>query len=151
MSLSEKISEEIIAALKIGNTVVLSTLRMLQAEIKNKEIDKKAALSDEEVLEIIRRQVKTHKESITAFQAGKREDLVAKESEELAILNKYLPQQISSEEIKKVVEEVVGGLQATPTDFGKVMTQVMAKVKGKADGGMVSAIVREAINKAELI
>jgi uncharacterized protein YqeY len=147
MSLSKQITEEMTAALKAGDSLVLSTLRMLLSEIKNKEIDKKGVLTDEEVSEIIRHQVKTHKESITAFQAGKREDLVAKERDELAILNKYLPQQMTTQEIKKVVEGVIVKLQGTPTDFGKVMGEVMAQVKGKADGGQVSALVKELLAK----
>jgi len=147
MNLTGQLTEEINAALKAGNAVILSTLRMLVAEIKNKEIEKKGELTDEEVLEVIRHQVKTHKESIAAFQAGKREDLVAKESAELAILNKYLPQQMTPEEIKQVVAEVVAKLQPTPADFGKVMGQVMVQVKGKADGNSVAEAVRELISK----
>lgn len=148
MSLQEKISEEIKIALKQGEGLKLSTLRMLWAEIKNLEINKQDLLTDEEVLGAIQKQVKNHRESITSFEAGGRLDLVAKEKQELEILNSYLPQQLSPGEIKIEVNKVINQLGPGPTDFGKVMKEVMIKVKGRAEGNLVSQIVRESLSNS---
>ncbi len=137
MNLKQKIEEAIVIALKGHQELVVSTLRMLMAAIKNVEIAKQKELSDEEVIEVVQKEVKNRRESIVAFKAGNREDLADKENKELDILNKYLPAQISEEELKKIVSEVAVQLKAGPGDFGKVMGAVMARVKGKADGGQV--------------
>jgi uncharacterized protein YqeY len=143
MSQRQKITEEIKIALKAHQQVKLATLRMLLAAIHNEEIAKQRELMDEEVIEIIQRQVKTHKESITAFRQGNREDLVAKESEELEILNSFLPQQLSVAELQEEIKKVIKELDAGPADFGKVMKEVMVRVKGRAEGGTVSQMVKE--------
>lgn len=149
MNLKQKIAEDTLNALKSKDELVLSTLRMVLAAAKNLEIEKQRELTEEEFISVIQRQVKTHKESIAAFQAGKRDDLVAKESKELLILGKYLPEQIPAEELRLVVEGTVKELQATPNDFGKVMKEVMLRVKGKADGGQVSQLVKELLASIE--
>lgn len=143
MSLKQKITEEIKVALKAREVLKVSTLRMLLAAIKNEEIAKQKELVDEEVVQIVQRQVKTHKEAITAFQAGNRGDLVAKESKELEILNSFLPQQLSSVELQEEIKKVIKELGAGPADFGKVMKEVMIRVKGRADGSQVSQTVKQ--------
>lgn len=145
MNLGQQITDQVKIALKSHDEIRLSTLRMLLAAIKNEEIAKQKELSDEEVMEVIQKQVKTHKEAILAFQSGKREDLVAKESRELEILNSYLPQQLSTDELRAEVKKAIEEFKALPADFGKVMKEVMVRVKGKADGRMVSQIVKESL------
>lgn len=148
--LLEKIKNDLKAALKEKDELVVSTLRFLLSAIHNKEIElkKRGKLSDEEVIGVIRKQVKEHQESIEAFQKGKREDLVEKEKKELAILNKYLPQQLSSKELKKIIKEVIGETGAVgEKDFGKVMGVVMGEVKGRAEGKTVAEVVKQQLSK----
>ncbi len=147
--LFEQIRHELDLAVKERNEDKLRTLRFLIAEINNLTIAKyppdkgglpKTGLPDEDVISVISKLVKTHKESIEAFKTGNRQDLVTKEEKELAILEDYLPAQMSEEEIKKVVEEVkAGGV----TDFGQIMKEAMGRLKGKADGSTVAKIVKE--------
>ena len=144
--LLEKIKNDLTAALKKEDKARASALRFLLADIQNKEIElkKRGKLSDEEVVAVIRRQVKQHQESIEAYQKGKREDLVKKEKDELAILKKYLPQAMPPQELEKIVKETIEATGASsPQDFGKVMGAVMAKVKGRADGKAVSEVVKK--------
>ncbi len=151
--LLEKIKNDLKQALKAKDEARVSTLRFLLSAIHNKEIALRCAqgknLPDEEVVEVIRQQVKLRKESIEAFKTGKRDDLVKKEQGELEILNNYLPQQISQGELTKVVEEEILETGATgPRDFGKVMGEVMAKVKGQAEGQKVAKIVKEKLGQS---
>ncbi len=116
---------------------------MLVAAVKNLEIDKKLkAAEDADVVQIIQRQIKQHKESIEQFKAGNRQDLVDKESAELAILEKYMPSQLSEEEVRKIVETAISETGATTkADMGKVMKAVMERTKGRADGKIISSLV----------
>lgn len=144
--LKQKIKENIQAAMKSGDETVVSTLRMLLSSILNKEIagKKDKSLNDEEIVEIIFSEAKKRKESIEQFRKGQREDLAKKEEAELEILKKYLPEQMSEEEVKKIVKAGVEKVGAeTIKDMGKVMAEVSPKVKGKAEGGLVSKIVKE--------
>lgn len=162
MSLRTSIQGEIKEALKEHNEVKVGTLRFLFAAIVNKEkekrykiakespnsteaeLQKKSELSDEEVQQVVAGEAKKRKESIEAFQKGNRQDLVEKEQKELEVLKTYLPEQLSEEEIRKLVQEAVASTSASsPKDMGKVMTALMPKVKGKADGALVSKIVQE--------
>ena len=145
MTLKQKIEEAIVTALKAHQELMVSTLRMLMAGIKNAEIAKQKELTDEEVIEVIQKEAKNRRESIGAFKEGGREDLVAKETKELEILSQYLPAQMSQEDLEKIVAEVVDQLKAKPADFGKVMGAVMARVKGKADGGLVAELVKKSL------
>ncbi len=147
--LFEQIRRELDLAVKERHEDKLRTLRFLIAEINNLVIAKyppdkgglpKAGLPDEDVISVVGKLVKTHKESIEAFKAGNRQDLVSKEEKELAILEDYLPAQMSEEEIKKIVEEVKAG---GATDFGQIMKEAMGRLKGKADGSLVAKIVKE--------
>jgi uncharacterized protein YqeY len=141
-----KIQADLKQALKDKKELVVSTLRLLLAEIHNQEIEKQKELSDEELVGVIQKEVKRRKEAIEAYQKGKREDLLQKEKEEMALLNKYLPQPISAEELEKTIQSIIKEVGATgPADFGKVMGPVMAKVKGKAEGQTVSEAVKKAL------
>ena len=143
MSLEERIENEFKAALKQRDKIKVSTLRMLKADIINTKLDQnKKALKDEEIVKIIQRQVKQHKDSIEQFEKGKRQDLVEKEKKELDILLSYMPEQLSEEELKKIIADTIKELGATGKgEMGKVMKLVMERVKGRADGKKVSQIV----------
>jgi len=143
MTLEEKIENEFKAAMKQRDVIKISTLRMLKADINNLKLDhNKKKLTDEEIIKIIQRQVKQHKDSIEQFGKGKREDLVEKEKKELDILLRYMPEQLSEEELKKIVALVVQEVGAADKSaMGKVMKAVMEKVKGRAGGKKVSQIV----------
>ncbi len=143
MSLEEKIGTEIKTAMKAADKLKVSTLRMVKADIGNFKLDQsKNKITDEEVIKIIRRQVKQHKDSIEQFEKGKRQDLVDKEQKELDILLGYMPKQLSDEELKKIVSDVLRETGAgDKSAMGKVMKAVMEKVGGRADGKKVSGIV----------
>ena len=161
MNLKEKIEEDFKKTLKEKRKIEVSTLRMLKAAIFNKEkekrykiskekpdlsgeqLEKESQLRDEEVLEVVSSEIKKRKESILEFEKGERQDLVEKETKEKEILEKYLPEQLSEEEIKKLAMKVIEKIEAKePKDMGKVMAELMPKVKGKADGILVSKIVK---------
>ncbi len=146
--LKQQIEGQIKEALKGGDQVRLSTLRFLLASLQNEEIAKQKELTDEEVVAVVQRQIKQHRESVEAFQKGGRSDLEQKERAEIEILNKFVPQQMDVEEIRKTVLEVIAQLpENDQTNFGKVMGTVMARVKGKADGNAVSKVVRETLQQ----
>ena len=130
---------------KDGNRV--SVLRFLLSSIKYREIEKKDPLDDDEVLAEITSSAKRRRESMEAFAEGGRMDLVEKEESELAILQEYLPEQLSPDEVRGVVQEVVQAVGATgASDFGKVMKDLMPRLRGKADGKLVGEIVKEALS-----
>lgn len=144
--LKEQIKNDTINAMKEKNEEVVATLRMLGAAMKNREIELKKreeGLTDEEVLEVVSKEAKKRKDAIEAYQKGGRQDLVDKETNELKILETYLPAQLSDEEIEKEVKKAIEELGATSLqDFGKVMSTAMPHLKGKADGAKVSEIVK---------
>lgn len=145
--LLEKIQSDLKEALRAKDVIKVSTLRFLLSTIHNKQIELQKELTDEDVIDVIQKQIKERKESIEAFKMGKRDDLVRKEEAELKILNNYLPQQLTQEEIKKIAEEVIKEIGATgPADFGKVMGAVMGRVKGQTEGEMVAKIVKESLS-----
>lgn len=143
MSLEEKIETEIKTGMKAHDKVRVSTLRMVKNDIANFKLDRsKKKITDEEVIKIVQRQVKQHKDSIEQFEKGKRQDLVDKEKKELDILLGYMPKQLSDEELKKLIAETVKELgAATKKEMGAVMKTVMEKARGRADGKKVSEIV----------
>lgn len=145
--LKQDIEQGIKEALKGGDQVRLSTLRLLLAAIKNDEIAKQREATDEDVVFVVQKQIKQRRESIEAFTKGRRDDLAAKERQELEILIKFLPQQLSEEEVRIIVQEVINGLpESDRNNFGKVMGMSMAKLKGKTDGNLVGKVVREALS-----
>jgi uncharacterized protein YqeY len=151
MSLKDSIQEALKIALKRQQKVEVSTLRLLLAEIKNAEIAQQKPADDNKVLDVITKEVKRRKESIEAFKQGNRSDLVAQEEAEMAVLMSYLPKQMSREEILAVVRQVIDAVGAKgPSDKGKVMSQLMPQLKGKADGKEVSEIVSELLAASQV-
>jgi hypothetical protein len=162
MDLREQINKDLNGAMKGKEELKTSVLRMLSASFLNKEKEKryklskddkemketdlsvKSKLSEEEMIEVISFEVKKRRESIEGYEKGGRKEAAQKEREEMEILKKYLPEQLSEEEIKKIVKEAISQSGAKEQkDMGKVMAVLMPKVKGKADGGLVSKIVKE--------
>jgi uncharacterized protein YqeY len=146
MGLRERVDADIISALKSGAKDKLSTLRMLSAALKNKQIDKRRSLTEDEVAETVRSLIKQRKDSIEQFGKGGRQDLVDKETAEVAVLEVYLPQQMSREEIEVMVRDAVAqtGAQGAK-DMGKVMKALIPLVGGRADGKLVSELVKHAL------
>lgn len=148
MSLKERLSSELKDSLKSRERLKVSTLRLVISAMKNKEIEKRGALSEEEVIDLLLCLAKQRKESIEAFRKGKRQDLVDKETEELKIIETYLPQQLTAEEIKERITEAIAETGASSAkEIGKVMKVLMPKLKGRADGRSVNEMVRELLNK----
>lgn len=147
MTLLERIEAAYTAAMKAGDAATVSTLRMLKADVMNVAIaQRQDRLADPQVVEVIRRQVKQHRESLEAFQQGGRRDLADKEAQELAILETYLPPQLSEAALAAIVQEcVMASGAAGPQDLGKVMRMVMERVKGQADGKRVNQLVARAL------
>ena len=154
--LVDSLKQKIAQSLKKGDSVVVETLRYLIAAVNNTAIAKygsesEAKLTDADVLDVIKKQVRTHTESIEAFTKGERLDLVEKEKAQLAILESYLPKQISDEELKKLLEPVA----AQGGDFGPLMGKAMAAVAGlpaqagKADGGRISALLKQMLQEKQ--
>jgi len=144
MTLKDSIQEALRGALKRQQRVELATLRLLLSEIKNAEIAQQKPADDNKVLDVITKEVKRRRESIEAFKKGNRSDLVAQEEAELAVLMSYLPEQMSRAELMAAARQVVDAVGAKgPSDKGKVMSQLMPQLKGKADGKEVSEIVSE--------
>ncbi len=146
MGLREKIEADTKDALKSGAKDKLSTLRMLNAAFKNKQIDKRRPLTEEETIETIRSLIKQRKDSIEQFAKGGRQDLVDKETAEVSVLEVYLPQQLSREELETMVRNaVVQTGAAGAKDMGKVMKALIPQVGGRADGKLVSELVKHAL------
>jgi len=145
MNLKEKISNDLKDFLKKKDELGLSVLRMMISAIRNKEIAMRHGdsieLSDEQVQEVLRSEIKKRKDSIVSYQDAKREDLVKKEEDEMKIIEKYLPEQMSDEELEKIIKEVVAS--SNEKNFGKIMGQVMSRVKGQADGNRVGEMVKK--------
>jgi len=140
----QKLQDDLKHALKSGDKIRLAVLRMALTGVKNAEIEQRNSLSEGEVLAVIAKEAKRRKESIEAFEKGNRQDLVAQEKAELAILQEYLPQQMSRDEItveaRKVITETGANSQK---DKGKVMSKLVNQLKGKADGQQISEVVSE--------
>ncbi|GIW61457.1 MAG: aspartyl-tRNA amidotransferase subunit B [Patescibacteria group bacterium] len=149
--LKQKLKEELKQSMLARDEIKTSTLRMLLSAINYYEIQKRGAgyeATDEDVISVIQKEVKQRKDSIGQFISGRRLDLAQKEQKELEILQKYLPQQLDEDEISEIVDEAIRQTGSTsPQDIGKVMGIVMPKIKGKADGAVVSKIVRERLSQ----
>lgn len=142
--LIEQIQKDLTEALKSKNEAIVSTLRLSLSEIHNRQIEKQAELTEEDIVAVLRKEAKKRQESIEAYEKGGRQELADKEKNELQFLSKYLPQEMSPQELEKIVKEVIGkvGPQGAG-DFGKVMGVVMGKVKGQIDGAKVSEVVKK--------
>lgn len=146
--MKEQIEKDLIEAMKAKDETKLSVLRMLKSAIKNSEIQKQKELTDEDVLGVLQNQIKSRKDSITLYKQGGREELAAKEQLEIDILTPYLPEQMSDEELKNLVQKAINNTGATTMqDMGKVMGALIPQVKGKADPGLVSSIVKAELTK----
>ena len=143
----ENIDHDINESMKAHDETKLIVLRMLKAAIKNKEIAlKPKKLSNNDILAVISREIKTRKDSIELFTTGNREDLASKEKGEINILTAYLPAQLSEDEIKNIIKEKISSLNASSIkDMGNVMASVMQTVAGQADGSLVSKLVKESL------
>ncbi|KKR87909.1 MAG: hypothetical protein UU34_C0002G0026 [Candidatus Curtissbacteria bacterium GW2011_GWA1_41_11] len=143
MATLSELEEDLKNSLKAKNAVATSTLRLLISEIKNARIAKGEDLTDEEITSVVQKSAKQHKESIEAFEKANRDELVKQEKAELEVIKKYLPEQITGQEIEKIVDEVISQTGvSTIADMGKIMGGVMGKLKGQADGNLVSEIVK---------
>jgi len=143
----DKINEDLKTAIKKRDTINKSVLRYLKSEIHNREISYKSTLTNEQIIDVLNKQAKQRRESIEAYINGNRIDLADKEKEELSIIMNYLPDQLSEVEIENIVKEGIIETKADSSkDIGKVMSWVMPKIKGKADGKTVSAKVNTLLN-----
>ena len=148
--LIEKIEIDLKNALKSRDPIKVSTLRLLKSAIGYLAIERKEDLKDDDVMSIIKKQVKQRKDSIESFKKGNREDLAQKEEVELKILKLYLPEEITPEALRVIIDEAINETGAsTPKDMGMVMKAVMAKTKHSADGKVISSIVNEKLSKSE--
>ncbi|MGB3092334.1 MAG: GatB/YqeY domain-containing protein [Candidatus Zixiibacteriota bacterium] len=152
-SLKRRINQDAKEALKSKDTLTLSVLRMLKSEIRYKEIERGSELSDDDVISVLSSAIKKRKDSIQQFEKGGRDDLASKEKEELAVVTKYMPEQVSEEELSRIISQAISEEGATgASDLGKVMKLVMPKVRGRADGKKVNQMVSsqlQSISEAE--
>ncbi|CCY45353.1 putative uncharacterized protein [Clostridium sp. CAG:1193] len=144
----DKITKDIVDAMKNKDTLKLSTLRLLKGAIDLEKINKKLdTISDEDIVVIISKQIKTRKESIIEFEKGNRTDLIDKTKKEIEILSSYMPELLSEEEVTKIIDEAIVKVNAsTIKDMGLVMKEVSAKLKGRADMSLVSSIIKNKLN-----
>jgi uncharacterized protein len=147
MSLKEKITEDMKNAMRAGEKDRLATIRMILAAIKQREVDERIQLDDNQVLAALEKMIKQRKEAIAQFESGGRADLVAKESAEIAILQAYLPAQLSDAEIDSLIAAAIASSGAASIkDMGKVMAIVKAQAQGRADMGKVSARIKQKLS-----
>ncbi|MDP2660920.1 MAG: GatB/YqeY domain-containing protein [Dehalococcoidia bacterium] len=148
MSLQEKLADDQTAALRSGDQVRLGALRLLRSAIHYVQLESRGPLDDDAVLSVIGKQVKQRRESIEEFGKGNRPDLVAKEQAEMEILQTYLPPQASREDVLAIAREVIAETGARgKQDLGKVMPRMMSKLRGKADGRLISQVVQELLSQ----
>jgi uncharacterized protein YqeY len=143
VGLAERLDADMKQAMKDKDKVRLSTIRLIRTAIKNTEIDHKKTLTDEEILDVLNRELKQRRDSLQAFEAGGRSDLVDQVQQEIAVLQAYLPEQLSEEELRVIVLETIQETGAVAKkDMGKVMSALMPKIKGRADGKLVNQLVQ---------
>ena len=143
MSLKERISEDMKTAMRSGEKDRLAVIRLLQAAIKQREVDERITLDDAQITSVLEKMIKQRKESIVAFEKGGRADLVAKENSEISVLQPYLPAQLSDAELDVLIAEAISSTGAASIkDMGKVMGVVKSKAAGKADMGAVGARIK---------
>jgi uncharacterized protein YqeY len=146
MSLKARITEDMKAAMRAGEKDRLSCIRMLQAGIKQREVDERVVLDDAQVLAVIDKMIKQRKESVAQFQAGNRADLVARESAEIELLSGYLPAQLGAAELDAMIKDAIAASgAASMKDMGKVMGILKPKVQGRTDMGALSARIKSAL------
>jgi len=144
MKLKEQIKNDLKGSMKSGDNIIRGVLRMLFSDIKNVEINERKEINDEKIIEIIKKNIKSRKDSIEQYTKGNREDLANQEKAELEILGKYMPEQMSEDEVRKIVVDIISKSEASgASDFGRVMGLVMKEIGSEADGGIVNKIVKE--------
>jgi uncharacterized protein YqeY len=147
MGLEERLIDEMKEAMKSNDKLRLSTIRMIRSAAKNKEIEQREKLNDEDIQRVIQGMIRRGEDSLEQFRSGGRMDLVEKESKELEILRSFLPQSLSQEDILKIIDQSVEEVQASSlNDLGKVMKSVMPKLQGKADGKLVNQLVKQRLS-----
>jgi len=143
----DKILSDIVVAMKEKDKDKLAVLRMVKGAMQLEEINKKRNLVDDEVIAVLSKQIKTRKESIVDFEKGNRQDLIEQTNKEIEILNKYMPEQLSDEEVINVIDDIFTKVNPTSSsDMGKIMGMVTPILKGKADMSLVSKLVKEKLN-----
>ncbi|MCK5490940.1 MAG: GatB/YqeY domain-containing protein [Candidatus Pacebacteria bacterium] len=148
MNLKEKINSSLKDSMKSGDVKVRGVLRMLNSDIKNFEIEKKMEVNDDDILAIVKKNVKRRKDSIEQYTMGGRKDLAENENEELLILEKYMPEQMGEDQIREIVQNVIKQFgEASPSDFGKIIGMSVKETKGLVDGNVISRIVKEELNE----
>lgn len=145
--LRQRLDNDLITAVKARDAFAVSVLRMLRAAIKNAEIEKRREVDEDTILALMKSEVKRLRDALEQFRSGGREDLVEKNEKEIAFLEKYLPAQLDDDALRAIVKDVIASSgEVTGKDFGRVMSVAMKETKGQADGGRVSALVKEMLS-----
>ena len=149
MSLKNELKSRYIESMKNKDTIIKNTIMMVNSAIKQSEVDQRKELSDQDIIAIIQKQIKEKKGALPEFEKGNRADLVEQTKKEIEILMEYVPKELSEEEIKTIINETCEELGDKKTNFGLVMKTVMSKVKGRADGSLVTNLVKEYLAGAQ--
>ena len=148
MTLRDKINDDIKESMKSKDKETLAVLRMVKGSIQLEEISKKKELNDDDVIAVISKQIKTRKDANSEFEKGNRQDLIDKNNAEISILNRYMPEQLTSDEIEQIIEENMKKLGVTTTkQMGILMKEISPLLKGKADMGLVSNIIKSKLEQ----
>ena len=140
----EKLEKDMISAMKNQEKDRLTVIRMVKAALKQEQIDHKKEMNDDLLVDVVNKQIKMRKDSIVEFEKGNRQDLIDKTEAEIAVLKEYLPEQLSKEDMLRIIDEMFAEVKPEgPKDMGKLMGMAQGKLKGKADMGEVSAIIKE--------
>ncbi|MGQ9553687.1 MAG: GatB/YqeY domain-containing protein [Anaerolineae bacterium] len=149
MTINERLQGELESAMRSGDVLRRETVRMMRAALRNEEVARRGALDEQATMEVLQREVKKRQEALELYRKGGRQDLVAKAEGEISIISSYLPQQMSGEEIERLVREAIQELGANDVrQMGQVMKVLMPRVKGRADGKLVSDTVRALLSKS---
>lgn len=147
MSLIQQLDDDLKAAMRSGDTLKRDTVRLLRGALKNAEIEHREPLDDEAAVRVLAKEAKQRRDSIEEYKKGNRQDLVDREQAELDIIASYLPEAMSVEDLQQIVRESITAVGAQgPSDMGKVMKEALGRVKGRADGSAVNAVVREMLS-----
>ncbi|SES66721.1 GatB/YqeY domain-containing protein [Anaerobranca gottschalkii] len=147
MNLVDRLTADMKTAMKNGDKLALSVIRMMRSEIKYAEISKGSPLTEEDVLEVLSRECKKRRDSIEEYTKGNRQDIAAQLEKEVEIISTYLPKQLTKEEIQSIIDEAIRETQVSSVkEMGKLMAYIMPKVKGKADGKLVNQLVKEKLS-----
>ena len=147
INMKERLQKDMISAMKEHDKTKLDAIKLLKAAIQMEEINNKTQLTDEKIMEIIVKQIKMRKDAIEDFKKAKRDDLINKYNEEIDVLNKYLPEQLTKEEIEKIIDEAFDNIKPTSkNDMGKIMKEISPKLKARANMKMVSEIIQDKLS-----